>query len=106
MSQSPIGGILNLLLHHACKSSCKESIIALIFFTKIRFFRCKGGRSWCRSVYTTIQAIYFNVACSGAGGLTAVNQLHKSLKKNGKTLTREDIVIVDPAEYHYYQPGW
>lgn len=43
---------------------------------------------------------------SGAGGLTAVTQLHKSLKKHGKTLAKEDIVIIDPAEYHYYQPGW
>lgn len=42
----------------------------------------------------------------GAAGLTAVNQLHKSLRKSGKTLSKEDIVIVDPAEYHYYQPGW
>ncbi|KIM29111.1 hypothetical protein M408DRAFT_329118 [Serendipita vermifera MAFF 305830] len=46
------------------------------------------------------------VVGAGAAGLTAVNQLHKSLRKSGKTLAKEDIVIVDPAEYHYYQPGW
>jgi sulfide:quinone oxidoreductase len=58
--------------------------------------------------YILIEAMHFhcNVVFAGAGGLTAANQLHKSLKRSGKTLSKEDIVIVDPAEYHYYQPGW
>lgn len=46
------------------------------------------------------------VVGAGAGGLSAITQLQKSLKKQGKVLAKEDIVIIDPAEYHYYQPGW
>jgi sulfide:quinone oxidoreductase len=45
-------------------------------------------------------------ARTGSGGLTAVTQLQNTLKKQGRTFAKEDIVIVDPAEYHYYQPGW
>jgi NADH dehydrogenase FAD-containing subunit len=50
--------------------------------------------------------VVINLLASGAAGLTAVSQLHKSLLKHGKTFAKEDIVIVDPAQYHYYQPGW
>lgn len=46
------------------------------------------------------------VVATGAGGLAAVSQVYNSLKKHGKSLAKEDILIVDPAQYHYYQPGW
>ncbi|KAG8838791.1 hypothetical protein FRC18_002857 [Serendipita sp. 400] len=46
------------------------------------------------------------VVGAGTAGLTAASQLQKALAKNRKTLAKEDFVIIDPAEYHYYQPGW
>ncbi|KAG9057799.1 hypothetical protein FS842_003874 [Serendipita sp. 407] len=46
------------------------------------------------------------VVGAGTAGLTAASQLQRALAKNRKTLAKEDFVIIDPAEYHYYQPGW
>ncbi|KAF2799279.1 FAD/NAD(P)-binding domain-containing protein [Melanomma pulvis-pyrius CBS 109.77] len=37
----------------------------------------------------------------GSAGLTASHQLLRSGK-----FTKDDIAVVDPAEWHHYQPGW
>jgi len=42
----------------------------------------------------------------GTGGLAAANQIYNRFKAVGKALNAGDIAIIDPAEYHYYQPGW
>ena len=42
----------------------------------------------------------------GTGGLAAANQIYNRFKAAGKALNAGDIAIIDPAEYHYYQPGW
>ena len=42
----------------------------------------------------------------GTGGLVAANQIYNRFKAAGKALNTDDIAIIDPAEYHYYQPGW
>ena len=42
----------------------------------------------------------------GTGGLAAANQIYNRFKAAGKTLNAGEIAIIDPAEYHYYQPGW
>lgn len=42
----------------------------------------------------------------GTGGLAAANQLYNRFKAAGKALNPGDIAIIDPAQYHYYQPGW
>jgi NADH dehydrogenase FAD-containing subunit len=36
----------------------------------------------------------------------AANQIYNRFKAAGKALNAGDIAIIDPAEYHYYQPGW
>lgn len=36
----------------------------------------------------------------------AANQIYNRFKAAGKTLNAGDVAIIDPAEYHYYQPGW
>ncbi|KAF9653090.1 FAD/NAD-P-binding domain-containing protein [Thelephora ganbajun] len=43
---------------------------------------------------------------AGTGGLVAANQVYNRFKAAGKPLNPGDIAIIDPAEYHYYQPGW
>jgi hypothetical protein len=35
----------------------------------------------------------------GTGGITTA-------AKFSKTLSNHSIVIIEPAKYHYYQPGW
>jgi len=42
----------------------------------------------------------------GTGGLAAANQIYNRFKAAGKSLNLGDIAIIDPAEHHYYQPGW
>ena len=42
----------------------------------------------------------------GTGGLAAANQIYNRFEAAGKVLNAGDIAIIDPAEYHYYQPGW
>jgi len=42
----------------------------------------------------------------GTGGLAAANQIYNRFKAAGKALNAGDIAIIDPAEHHYYQPGW
>lgn len=46
------------------------------------------------------------VVGAGTGGLVAANQIYHRFKSSGKALNAGDILIIDPAEYHYYQPGW
>ncbi len=36
----------------------------------------------------------------GTGGLNTVSHLLR------KKISPKDIKIIDPSEYHYYQPGW
>jgi NADPH-dependent 2,4-dienoyl-CoA reductase/sulfur reductase-like enzyme len=36
----------------------------------------------------------------------AANQIYNRFKAAGKALNAGDIAIIDPAEHHYYQPGW
>lgn len=62
-----------------------------------------AGEASCSALHRVVINL---LVASGAGGLTAVSQLHNSLRKHRKTFAKEDIVIVDPAQYHYYQPGW
>ena len=40
---------------------------------------------------------------AGAGGLTVANQIYDRFKAAGKPLNEGDIVVVDGADYHYYQ---
>ncbi|KAF8842857.1 hypothetical protein BDN67DRAFT_898567, partial [Paxillus ammoniavirescens] len=42
----------------------------------------------------------------GSGGLTVAHQIYDHFKAAGKPLNSGDIVVLDAAEYHYYQPGW
>ncbi|KAF8507244.1 hypothetical protein JB92DRAFT_2961374 [Gautieria morchelliformis] len=46
------------------------------------------------------------VVGGGTGGLTVANQIFNRFKKSGKPLQGGDIMILDNAYYHYYQPGW
>ncbi|KAF8520228.1 FAD/NAD(P)-binding domain-containing protein [Hysterangium stoloniferum] len=46
------------------------------------------------------------VVGGGTGGLTAANQIYNRFAKAGKSLGEGDVVILDSAHYHYYQPGW
>ncbi|KAI0928755.1 hypothetical protein AcW1_005907 [Taiwanofungus camphoratus] len=46
------------------------------------------------------------VVGAGSGGLTVANQIYNRFKAAGTPLNKEDIAVVDAAEYHYYQPGW
>lgn len=36
----------------------------------------------------------------------AATQIYNRFKAAGKALNAGDVAIIDPAEYHYYQPGW
>jgi hypothetical protein len=65
-----------------------------------------AGKPWFLAPQSTLHRVVINPLTLGAAGLTVVSQLHNSLRKHGKTFAKEDIVIVDPAQYHYYQPGW
>ncbi|KAF7338328.1 Pyr-redox-2 domain-containing protein [Mycena venus] len=42
----------------------------------------------------------------GSGGLSVANQIYNRFKAAGKALNPGDVAIVDPADNHYYQPGW
>ncbi|KAJ3526358.1 hypothetical protein NM688_g8271 [Phlebia brevispora] len=42
----------------------------------------------------------------GAGGLTVASQIYHRFRAAGKPLKEDDIVVLDAADYHYYQPGW
>ncbi|KIY65499.1 sulfide-quinone oxidoreductase [Cylindrobasidium torrendii FP15055 ss-10] len=46
------------------------------------------------------------VVGAGSGGLSVARQIYTRFKKQGQALNDGDIAIIDPAEYHYYQPGW
>ncbi|KAA1469488.1 FAD/NAD-P-binding domain-containing protein [Dentipellis sp. KUC8613] len=46
------------------------------------------------------------VVGGGSAGLSAAQQIYDTFKSAGKSLNEKDIVIVDAAEYHHYQPGW
>jgi sulfide:quinone oxidoreductase len=46
------------------------------------------------------------VVGGGSGGLSVAHQISDRFKKAGQPLNKDDIAIVDAAEYHYYQPGW
>ncbi|KAJ3479192.1 hypothetical protein NLI96_g9234 [Meripilus lineatus] len=46
------------------------------------------------------------VVGSGSGGLTVANQIYNRFKSAGKALKEGDVAVIDPAEFHYYQPGW
>ncbi|KIY62098.1 FAD/NAD(P)-binding domain-containing protein [Cylindrobasidium torrendii FP15055 ss-10] len=46
------------------------------------------------------------VVGAGSGGLSVANQIYNRFKSEGKALNDGDIALVDPAEFHYYQPGW
>lgn len=43
---------------------------------------------------------------AGSGGLTVANQIYNRFKAAGKPLNAGDVVVLDAADYHYYQPGW
>ncbi|EGN93221.1 hypothetical protein SERLA73DRAFT_115948 [Serpula lacrymans var. lacrymans S7.3] len=42
----------------------------------------------------------------GSGGLNIANQIYDRFKAAGKQLNKGDVLVLDAAEYHYYQPGW
>ncbi|KDQ60863.1 hypothetical protein JAAARDRAFT_204661 [Jaapia argillacea MUCL 33604] len=42
----------------------------------------------------------------GSAGLNVANQIYNRFKAAGKALNPGDVAIVDPAEWHHYQPGW
>ncbi|KAF8448000.1 hypothetical protein L210DRAFT_3441698 [Boletus edulis BED1] len=42
----------------------------------------------------------------GAGGLSVANQIYNRFLAAGKRLNHGDIVVLDEAQFHYYQPGW
>ncbi|KAJ7219231.1 sulfide-quinone oxidoreductase, partial [Mycena pura] len=46
------------------------------------------------------------VVGAGSGGLSVANQIFDRFKAAGKALKAGDVAIVDPADNHYYQPGW
>lgn len=39
----------------------------------------------------------------GSGGLTVANQIYNRFKAAGKPLNAGDVVVLDAADYHYYQ---
>lgn len=47
--------------------------------------------------------VSLNLLDTGAGGLTVANQIYDRFKTAGKPLNEADIVVVDAADYHYYQ---
>ncbi|CAK5264571.1 unnamed protein product [Mycena citricolor] len=46
------------------------------------------------------------VVGAGSGGLSVANQIFDRFKSAGKPLNAGDVAIIDPADSHYYQPGW
>ncbi|KAJ7109335.1 hypothetical protein C8R44DRAFT_884386 [Mycena epipterygia] len=46
------------------------------------------------------------VVGGGSGGLSVANQIYDRFKAAGKPLKAGDVAIIDPADMHYYQPGW
>ncbi|KAG9309091.1 sulfide-quinone oxidoreductase [Chiua virens] len=46
------------------------------------------------------------VVGGGSGGLTVANQIYNRFMASGKSLNHDDIVVLDAAQFHYYQPGW
>jgi len=76
--------------------------------------RNRGTRSWsseqvCCSPPSETRTPFLNkrfFPLIGTGGLAAANQIYNRFKAAGKSLNAGDIAIIDPAEYHYYQPGW
>ncbi|KAJ7452466.1 hypothetical protein B0H11DRAFT_2073564 [Mycena galericulata] len=46
------------------------------------------------------------VVGAGSGGLSVANQIYDRFKAAGKPLNAGDVAIIDPADNHYYQPGW
>ncbi|KAG1853684.1 hypothetical protein DFJ58DRAFT_684215, partial [Suillus subalutaceus] len=40
---------------------------------------------------------------AGSGGLTVANQIYNRFKAAGKPLNAGDVVVLDAADYHYYQ---
>ncbi|EGN92476.1 hypothetical protein SERLA73DRAFT_191153 [Serpula lacrymans var. lacrymans S7.3] len=56
---------------------------------------------------TTIRDKYKVVVVGGgSGGLNVANQIYDRFKAAGKQLNKGDVLVLDAAEYHYYQPGW
>ncbi|KAG1831805.1 sulfide-quinone oxidoreductase [Suillus variegatus] len=43
------------------------------------------------------------VVGAGSGGLTVANQIYNRFKAAGKPLNAGDVVVLDAADYHYYQ---
>ncbi|KAJ7046741.1 sulfide-quinone oxidoreductase [Mycena alexandri] len=46
------------------------------------------------------------VVGGGSGGLSVANQIYNRFRAAGKPLNPRDVAIIDPADNHYYQPGW
>ncbi|KAJ6496638.1 hypothetical protein C8R47DRAFT_1114910 [Mycena vitilis] len=61
-----------------------------------------------RLASTTSDAGKFKVLVvgGGSGGLSVANQIYDRFRAAGKPLNPGDVAIIDPAENHYYQPGW
>ncbi|TFK29903.1 sulfide-quinone oxidoreductase [Coprinopsis marcescibilis] len=63
--------------------------------------------SHIRSVSTGAKDHYkILVVGAGSAGLSVANQVYDRFKSEGKSLNKDDIAVVDAADYHYYQPGW
>ena len=58
--------------------------------------RCARSRSFGQS-YTHPSVT------PGSGGLTVANQIYNRFRAAGKPLNEADILVLDAAEYHYYQ---
>ncbi|KIM65215.1 hypothetical protein SCLCIDRAFT_113199 [Scleroderma citrinum Foug A] len=58
------------------------------------------------STTTTKDKFKVVVVGAGSGGLAVANQIYWRFKDAGKSLNPGDIVVLDAAQYHYYQPGW
>ncbi|KAJ6547523.1 hypothetical protein B0H19DRAFT_1166095 [Mycena capillaripes] len=61
-----------------------------------------------RLASTTSEAEKFKIVVigGGSGGLSVANQIYNRFKASGKSLNPGDVAIIDPADNHYYQPGW
>ncbi|KAH0830534.1 hypothetical protein J3R83DRAFT_1986 [Lanmaoa asiatica] len=46
------------------------------------------------------------VVGGGSGGLSVANQIYNRFLAANKPLNHGDIVVLDEAQFHYYQPGW
>ncbi|GJE95100.1 NAD(P)/FAD-dependent oxidoreductase [Phanerochaete sordida] len=70
--------------------------------------KSKAGLSSLRFASTAAEKDKYKIVVvgAGAGGLTVANQIYDRFKAAGKPLNEGDIVVVDGADYHYYQPGW